>query len=172
MKLIGIVAVFALILVFALPAYAETQSVKISGDITVHAIARDNFDLDSQRGTGQDFPTGAGAPPTGMSDEQFIMSIVEVQIDADLTDNVSTVIRIVNQRNWGDSDYKTLVDDANPQISYATVGHDLLDLGVDLAYVQIKELFALEPEILILFSEEFHTRHPSLLSHPPAQTIN
>ncbi len=140
MKFVGIVAVFALILVFALPAYAETQSVKISGDLTIHAIARDNFDLDSQRGTGQDYPTGVQAP-TGMSDEQFIISIADVQIDADLTDNVSTVIRIVNQRNWGDSDYKTLVDPAAPQGHYVTVDHDLLDLGVDLAYVQIKELF-------------------------------
>jgi len=145
MKFVGIVAAFALILVFALPAYAETQSVKISGDLTIHAIARDNFDLDKNRDTGLDYPTvwtaAQNGPPTGMSKEQFIMSIAEIQVDADLTDNVSTVVRIVNQRNWGDSDYKTMRDPANPDFHFVTVDHDLLDLGIDLAYVQIKELF-------------------------------
>jgi hypothetical protein len=140
MRFVVIVAAVALIFAFTLPAYAETQSVKVSGDLTIHAIARDNFDLDKNRDTGQDFPTGVNVP-TGMSKEHFIMTIAEVQVDADLTDNVSTVIRIVNQRNWGDSDYKTLVDPTAPQADFITVDHDLLDLGVDLAYVQIRELF-------------------------------
>jgi hypothetical protein len=98
--------------------------------------------MDKNRDTGHDYPTGVGlGVPTGMSKEQFIISIAEIQVDADLTDNVSTCIRIVNQRNWGDSHYKTLEDPSAPQAHFVTVDHDLLDLGVDLAYVQIKELF-------------------------------
>jgi len=124
MKLVGIVGALVLILALALPAYAETQSVKVSGDLTVRGIFRKDFDLNQN-----------GQP----NRENFAMTTTEVQIDADLTDNVSTVIRIVNQRNWGDSDYK-FYRDANGQNQW-TFGHGLLDLGIDLAYIQIKEFF-------------------------------
>lgn len=128
MKLVGIITAILLIFAFALPAYAETQSVRVSGDLTIRGIHRDEFDL-NKNGPSED--------------EDFLMTTAEVQIDADLTDNVSTVIRIVNQRNWGDSDYRSLTRE---HLSTGTtaynldLGHSLLDLGVDLAYVQIKEL--------------------------------
>lgn len=131
MRFVVIVGALVLILAMALPAYAETQSVKVSGDLTIRGIYRKDFDLDS-----------AGEP----NGESFGMSTAEVQIDADLTDNVSTVIRIVNQRNWGDSDRKQLdyYDPVNVPAAphqWIAVGHSLLDLGIDLAYIQIKELF-------------------------------
>jgi len=133
MKFVGVLVISLLILAFALPAYAETQSVKVSGDLSTYAITRSNFDLDDNR------ETSAENPWLGMSQEDFIMSVVELQVDADLTDNVSTVIRIVNQRNWGDSDRKENFHQ-NDHSNYLITGHSLLDLGVDLAYVQIKEL--------------------------------
>lgn len=126
MRFVGVIAAIVLILAFALPAHAETQSVKISGDLTFRGIHRDEYDLDKNRPA---------------EDEDFLMSTIEVQIDAVLTDNVSTVVRIVNQRNWGDSDYKALnLNELSQNGDYLEVGHGLLDLGIDLGYVQIKEL--------------------------------
>jgi hypothetical protein len=128
MKLVGRIAcAILLIFAFALPAYAETQSVKVSGDITVWGVHRDNFDLNKNNNPDSD---------------NFFITQAEVQIDADLTDNVSTVIRIVNQRNWGDSEYPA------QKTTWVLGDHDiiswqnrLLDLGIDLAYIQIKEMF-------------------------------
>jgi len=135
MRSLGIIGALIIVLALALPAYAETQSVKISGDLTIRGISRDNFDLNAQ------------AKPDG---EHFFMSTVELQVDADLTDNVSTVVRIVNQRNWGDSDRKELRDlEDSAGTNRIVVGHSLLDLGVDLAYVQIRELI-FEPVTLRL----------------------
>ena len=135
MKFIGIVGALVIILALTLPAYAETQSVKISGDITIRGIHRREFDLDKNQR-----PNIANMSAT--RSDNFIMTTTEVQIDADLTENVSTCIRIVNQRNWGDSDYKEVrYVNALPFVNDITMGHSLLDLGIDLAYVQIKELF-------------------------------
>ncbi len=128
MRFVGMVAAIVLILAFALPAYAETQSVKISGDLTFRGIHRKDFDLDVN---------------TVPDRENFAITTAEVQIDADLTDNVSTVIRMVHQKNWGD-DARGLTYVApniglgQDQLLYT--GNALTDLGVDLAYVQIKEL--------------------------------
>ena len=131
MRFLGVVLALILVFALAMPAYAERQSLRVSGDITIRGIARDDFDLDCE------------AEPNG---ERFATSTVEVQLDADLTDNVSTVVRIANERNWGDSDYKELRQLAeDPSAPVATnrviVGHSLLDLGIDLAYIQINELF-------------------------------
>lgn len=133
MKFWGIVAAIVLIFAFSVSAYAETQSVKVSGDLTIRGVHRREFDLNEN------------ARPVS---DNFIMTTTELQVDANLTDNVSTVIRIVNQRNWGDSDYKTLrgqfhnvASTASVTTNQLTVGHGLLDLGIDLAYIQIKELY-------------------------------
>ena len=125
MKLIGIICVSMLILALAIPAYAETQNVKVSGDITIRGVYRDQFDLNK-----------ADNEPDS---DNFAMSTVELQIDADLTDNVSTCIRLVNQRNWGDSDYPH-------QSQYYNGAYELywksrlVEVGVDLAYVTLKEM--------------------------------
>ncbi len=128
MRFVGIVGALVLILALTLPAYAETQSVKVSGDLTIRGIHKREFDLNEN------------ARPKS---DNFIMSTTEIQIDADLTDNVSTVVRIVNQRNWGDSDRKEVKNYfaskvLNNQIIWE---HRLLELGIDLAYIQIKEMF-------------------------------
>jgi len=138
LRVVGLIGALVLILAMSLPAYAETQSVKVSGELTIRGIHRREFDLNEN---------------VRPKSDNFGMSTTEVQIDADLTDNVSTVIRIVNQRNWGDSDYKTLRGSHGtpPTVinSSINMGHGLLDLGIDLAYIQIKELI-FEPVTLRL----------------------
>ena len=151
MKLFRTICVLGLALCFATSVYAGTQSVKISGDLAVRGLARGNFDLDSNhqepivKGQADAAPAGSlsglsNNPQIGTSDWQtWFMTTTEVQIDADLTDNVSAVIRLFNQRDWGRSD-KNIADD---NVLLGRGGYtdltDEFDVGVDLAYVELKE---------------------------------
>jgi hypothetical protein len=90
------------------PAFAAVQNVKVSGNIDTTYVHRDRFDL------------GAGDPPYLQS---FAMTQTILQVDADLSDNVQTVLRLINERAWG--------DDTN-------ITND--DVDINWAYVRMKEL--------------------------------
>ena len=106
LKLMSVLAIVALI---AVPAFAEVQNVKVSGDIDSKMITRTNYDV------------GSG---TGVNDnDTWFMSTARVQIDADLTDNVSTCVRLLNERDW-------TVESA-----------DTTAITLDLASVKMKEMF-------------------------------
>jgi len=108
-RLIAFCAI-ALVLGLAVPAFAAVQNVKVSGDLTVSAIGRRDLDLGLLG---------------GLDDDANVMnSIVRVRIDADLTDNVSTTVRLINERDWDDE------GDA------ATGTH----VDLDLAYVTMREM--------------------------------
>ncbi len=123
-----LILVLALVFVaaFAVGAYAEVQNVKVSGDITVTAVDRHNFDL--SRG-----------PKGDRDDDQLstFLTQTRVRIDADLTDNVMTTVRLINERNWN-------VEDANTT-----------DINIDLAYVTLKE-FLYSPLSLTIGRQELH----------------
>ena len=138
MRLLKIAMVLALVAMVSSVAYAETQSVKVSGDITVDAFARDNYLLNSN----------APEANAGQSSNwaTFLMSTAEVQIDADLTDNVAGVVRLVNQRNWGDSGATNVntdlirLDSSGTEAGYTVAnGVDSFQVNVDLAYIELKE---------------------------------
>jgi len=86
MRFVGIIAALALILAFTLPAYAETQNVKVSGNLSFYAIHRSDFDMDKNRATSQQgVPLGlAGMPQTGMGTEDYAISIAE-ELGADVS---------------------------------------------------------------------------------------
>ncbi len=132
MKSIKAIFVFALALGLSVPAFAETQNVKVSGSIDSYAFFRNNYDLlDSNDGG----VVGATVTPQGQSHagsatqrseaDSYFRSNTQVEVSADLTDNVSTVINIVNQRDWN-ADFGAGAE---------------FDLTLDLAYVQMKEIF-------------------------------
>ena len=117
-------------------AFAETQNVKVSGSLDAYAFYRDNFDLLDGNDAGTTLvPTAVQspshpAPNTGGTTQRseadsYFMSITQVQVSADLTDKVSTVINIINMRDW------------NSNASTAAE----FDMDLDLAYVQMKEIF-------------------------------
>jgi len=116
MKRIALFCALALVVALAAPAYAEVQNIKISGDMNVGWILRNNYDLDKD-------DNGA----RGNNSFDYITSNVELQVDADLTDNVSTVVRLYNQRDW--DDVKSLENDTTQ-----------FDINLDLAYVTLKEM--------------------------------
>ena len=148
MKFLKVALVIAMALCLTASVYAETQSVKVSGDLTVRGLWRSDYEL---RGSA---PESAG-PRTGLTADTLVtygpsqswwMSQTEVQIDADLTDNVSTVIRLVNERDWNVNakSINTAQDlRMNGSMFGAAVGGygsntNDFDVGVDLAYVTLK----------------------------------
>jgi hypothetical protein len=127
MKFVKIVCAIALVFAFTAVAHAETQSVKVSGDITARAFMRDNMDLNSRDNN--------STLNASTNEQSFLMSTVELQVDADLTDNVSGVIRLVNQRAWGDQGYSFGGEVNNNN----NASENAYNVGIDLAYVELKE---------------------------------
>src|SRR3989338_364781 len=108
MKFLRVFCVIALVAFFACSAYAETQNVKVSGDLAIRAFFRDNYGGNQSFNDSPDESrtllgvTTLPSTRSGIdrSNSNWFMSTTELQIDADLTDNVSTCIRLLNQRDW------------------------------------------------------------------------
>jgi len=101
MRLLTVLCVAALLVAFAVPASAETQNIKVSGDIKAAYVYQQNIDLTDNDGNNQNF---------------FIQQI-GLNVEADLTDNVSTYVRLLNERDWDginstSSDFNILLDEA------------------------------------------------------------
>ncbi len=100
----------AVMVVLASPAFAAIQNVKVSGDITSTFIDRNTFNLgltklenSNNGGTACD-PTVPGNDcfsPAGLKKQNVFITQTRVRIDADLSDNVSTTVGLINERAWG-----------------------------------------------------------------------
>jgi len=100
---------------FVVPAFSAVENVKVGGDIVVKGIYRNNFDfLEKGRGT--------GAAGDGNS---YIYSGSRIYVSAELTDNVSAMVRFIDERDWS-----------------GLAGLDAISSGVltDLAYIKIADL--------------------------------
>ncbi len=130
-KRLILILALAFIVGIAFTAYAEVQNVKVSGDIVATGVARDQFDL------GQ----ASVLTPNNKNykNQSMMMSQVRLRVDADLTDNVAAVVRLINERVW------------NGQYDTQTSGNDNIDL--DLAYVTLKE-FLYSPLSLTIGRQE------------------
>ena len=101
------------------PVVAEVQNVRVGGDVTVRAFHRENLDLHQEDQV---------SAVTSLDDEDdFLMQTTAVNIGADLTENVSATLRVVNERDW----------DSTVANSAAGAG----DIELSQAYVTLKELF-------------------------------
>ena len=143
MKHLRALFVLALVVGFAVPAFAETQNVKVSGSIDAYWFYRINYDLQDNNDSGA-IPAGSAVPGsggttnlTGHSSEadDYFRSNTQIEVSADLTDNVSTVINLVNQRDWNADDFV-----AETAVGTNTTPSEF-DIILDLAYVQMKEIF-------------------------------
>ncbi len=157
MKFLRVLSVLALAALIATSAYAETQNVKVSGDLAIRGFARDNYGLNSEAFTGapNEAVNTAGGPGVIMSDisrpnQGWFMSTTEVQIDADLTDNVSTCVRLVNQRDWNVSTTSAGYASGD-QVS--TFGSGGFGHGAD--YVQGSDEFAVDLELAYITLKNF-----------------
>jgi hypothetical protein len=114
-----LIAVFAVALIA--PAFSAVENVKVGGDISIYGVLRGDFDI-------------VGAP-TGKNNEDlhFFQTSARVYVSADLSDNVSAMVRLINERNWGY--VNTLINPGNQRY----VNTDT-DIDLDLAYIQVKDL--------------------------------
>lgn len=113
-KRLIVVLALALVVGLTFTAYAEVQNVKVSGDINLLGVLRNNFNLGNPDTTGS-------ITPKEDDKGRFFATQTRVRIDADLTDNVGVTVRLINERNW----------DAETNAS--------TDIDLDLAYVTLKE---------------------------------
>jgi len=124
-------------LVVAVPAYAEVQNVKISGDITLRSVFQSCYDLNGMDDNTSYWPFNLGRNSFARTSESAhsFMSQVGINIDADLTDNVSASIRLLNERDWGPENAPLL---ANAWTGDWTDNQN--DIEIDLAYITLKEM--------------------------------
>ena len=109
-------AVLLGLLVWSVPGFAEVQNVKVGGDITARAFYRKNLDLHDEN----------GGNTQGLDSDRFFMTTTGINIGADLTENVSTFVRLANERDWG---------------IVAVAPNNNSDLALSQSYVTFKELF-------------------------------
>jgi len=83
--------VAAMMVVLASPAFAAIQNVKVSGDITTSWIGDSNLDLGM---------TSAPLTPAGLKSQNVFLTQTRLRVDADLSDNVSTTVGLINERAW------------------------------------------------------------------------
>jgi hypothetical protein len=128
-----LIAVLALALVAGLafsPAYAEVQNVKVSGDITASGVSRHHFGL-----------TNSVLGSNSELKQNFLMTQTRVRVDADLTDNVTATVRLLNERIW------------NGQNDTNASGSNSTEIDLDLAFVTLKE-FLYSPLTLTVGRQE------------------
>ena len=99
------ISLAALLVAFVGTTFAAVEGIKVSGDITSQAVTRDF----SMNGT------------TSVDQEDFLFSQIRLRFDADLTEGVSAVLSLIDERLW----------DAETNAS--------TDIDLDLAYVELKE---------------------------------
>jgi len=98
------ILVAAIMVLMASPAFAAIQNVKVSGDITSTWLYRSNFDLGLTAGTECHFDgddcSEASSDPLGLKRQNVFITQTRIRIDADLSDNVSTTVGLINERAW------------------------------------------------------------------------
>ena len=128
--------VAAIVVLMASPAFAAIQNVKVSGDIQETYVDRNDFGL----GTVSLF----SHTPVGVSRQSDVLSQTRLRVDADLSDNVSATVRLINETAWGMA--------AGDNTYNGTNGLKGVDL--DLAYVTLRE-FLYSPLTLTVGRQEF-----------------
>lgn len=157
MRFFKVLGVVALALLITGTVYAETQSVKVSGDLTIRGIYRNAYDYRGSvpesaavaAGVAQNIVrTGRSADGGGMlgtgvygPTQSFFMSTAEIQVDAELTDCVSTCIRILNERDWNVRNLNVQSNQSLVPNGFGQYNTDdgAFDVQLDLAYVTLKD---------------------------------
>ncbi|MBI4846864.1 MAG: alginate export family protein [Candidatus Omnitrophica bacterium] len=116
-RILTVVLALSLVALFVMPALAEVQNVKLSGDITIRGVMRDNY-ATTGSGAGR---TISGTPFQEADSRDWYNTIATLSVDADLTDNVAANLKIGNERDWQDA-------------------ADSMTVSVYSAYVALKEL--------------------------------
>ena len=113
-KLITVICALALVLGLSLSATAAVQNVKVGGDIDIKGIWQSDYNI------------------YGSSDQpkvnDYLMTITRLYVEASLTDNVSAMVRVLNDRDWS----------AIRAPQSWTSGNDV---ELDLAYLKLSDMY-------------------------------
>lgn len=88
-----VLATLAVLAIVASPAFAAVQNVKVSGDIDTTYVNRNHFGLGKEKHLNHDIETG-------LVKQSDILTQTRLRVDADLSDNVSTTVGLINERAW------------------------------------------------------------------------
>lgn len=151
----------------AFPAFAAVQNVKISGDITAAGVHRNNLDLDKTR-----TPIETATDTNRNDKQEDFLSITRVKVDADLTDNVSTSVRLINERNWNRNNVGGTDSGANRNIGLNTADEpeNDNDIDIDLASVTLKE-FLYSPLTLTVGRQELRFGNGWIVGDPDTNGV-
>ncbi len=110
-KFVVAIAVVAM----AIPAFAAVENVKVGADLELNMIYRDNFDFDV----------------LGMDATNFTYIGTRVYMSADLTDNVTAMVRLINERDFGNDYLREVTGSLLVDLAYVKLG-DIMTPGLDL----------------------------------------
>ncbi len=152
-----------LALAITLPAFAAVQNVKVGGDVTVRHLWRRAYDLNAKNDS-DTYNGGLFGPIDGdaagetarMADiYNWFMEQVRIRVDAELTDNVSGHIELLNQRdadspNVGTQGSALATNGAGTAVSGVATGsggapsgaNDAFDVTLNKAYITVKEFLS------------------------------
>ncbi|MCK5592308.1 MAG: alginate export family protein, partial [Candidatus Pacebacteria bacterium] len=111
-----ILAVVLMVALVAVPAFASVQNVKVSGDIDSTYLYRGNFDFGQSTNNIEDI------------NQSVFITQTRLRVDADLTDQVSATVALINERVWGNDNHNVLAE-TTPT-----------DIDLNLAYVTLREM--------------------------------
>ena len=114
-------------------ALAAVENIKVSGDITVQGLSRDLSLGNTEYDSGW----------YNRDAEAFILSQVRLRFDADLTENVSAVVGLINERIWGDQ-----MEQEYPEFMWGNspgYGEEMFPsettVSLDIGYFRMKDMF-------------------------------
>ncbi|MDD4979992.1 MAG: alginate export family protein [Candidatus Omnitrophica bacterium] len=158
-KRLILILALAFVVGITFAAYAEVQNVKVSGDITVSAVGRDNYDLAKSL-------SGNAIINSNFEDkDRDILSITRVRVDADLTDNVSATVRLLNERPWNGESRSEGQANRNIGLTASNTAAEANEIDLDLAYVTLKE-FLYSPLSLSIGRQELHFGNDLIVGDP------
>jgi len=110
-----IIALAALALV--VPAFSAVENVKVGGDLTVIGVERNNFDFVDDNAL--------------KFNQHYIFSAARVYVSADLSNKVSTMIRFISERDFGNDYLKEVRGSVQLDLAYVKIA-DLMTPGLTL----------------------------------------
>lgn len=177
-QLVTLVAVLGLLMLPAI-VFAAVQNVKVSGDITMRYLIRDDYDLqdddDSDTFNSTTFAGGATRALGAGDTQEFGMQQVRLRVDAGLSDQISAYVEMLNQR---DLDSPTGGAQGSPLFNVTNTGigassgvdgggadttNDQYSVIVNQAYLQAKEVFGY-PVTFTVGRQNFHWDEGFVLS--------
>jgi hypothetical protein len=112
-KLIMLVAALALVV----PAFCAVENVKVGGDLTFIGVERNNFDFVDD--------------DVLKMNQHYIFSAARVYVSADLSNKVSTMVRFISERDFGNDYLKEVRGSAQVDLAYVKIA-DLMTPGLTL----------------------------------------